>query len=154
MCLALQGLLTIDQFDFVFIFFDENIFVSEQGVQFFLVVFCCRLLILQLIFVHLLVLLHFFSLLAKLIVELILQFPQLVLHFAAISAVGLELSSLIPYLDSKRVVLVFGAFQFVNQTVFFGFVLMYGAFELLVFSGKHMQLLFVACCVYFVGIEL
>lgn len=128
MWLALQVLLTIDHFNFVLIFFDEHVFVPEQRMQLFLVVFCCRFLILQLIFIHLFVLLHFFALLLDLMMEFVLEFPQLVLQFAAVSTVSLNLCSLSPYLDPKRVVFLFGAFELLNQAVFFVFVLMNGTF--------------------------
>ena len=71
---GLQRKLTIDNFDFIFISLDEHIFIPEQRMQFFLVVLGCRLLVLQLVFVHLLVLPHFFALLVELIVQFTLQF--------------------------------------------------------------------------------
>lgn len=73
MSLALHILLTIDHFDFVFILSDECIFVPEQGVQLFLVVLCCGFLVLQLVFVHLLVLFGFFALLMQFIVKFSLE---------------------------------------------------------------------------------
>lgn len=58
------------------------------------------------------------------------------LYSAAIPTVRLDLSSLGPYFNPKRVVLLFGTFEFVYHSVLLGLQLMNGTFELLVLSGE------------------
>lgn len=150
-CLAV---LAMDQSDFIFIFFNEHIFVPEERVHLLLVVLSCSLLVLQFIFIHFLVLFGFIALLLHFCICSALKLPQLILKSATIPTIRFMLCSISPNFDSKWVILLFGISELLDHAIFLGFVLVYGSLEFFVFAGEEMQFLFVAGGVDFVWVEL
>ena len=91
----------MDRSDFIFIFFDEHIFVSQQRMHFLLVVLRCCFFVLQFVFIHFFVLLNFLALLLILSIRSDLQLPEFVLESAAVPAVGLDLCNVGSDFDSE-----------------------------------------------------
>jgi len=91
----------MDRSDFIFIFFDEDIFVSQQRMHFLLVVLCCCFFILKLVLIHFFVLFDFFALLLIFSIGSELQLPEFVFKSAAVPAVGLDLCDVGSDFDSE-----------------------------------------------------
>lgn len=91
----------MDRSDFIFIFFDEDIFISQQRMHFLLVVLFCCFFILKLVFIHFFVLFDFFALLLIFSIGSELQLPEFVLKSAAVPAVGLDLCDVGSDFDSE-----------------------------------------------------